>query len=180
MTKILFGALTKLAPLVSFHAKLVTSSRMFWPAVFLPAALLLIAVTGCGKAQTKGLNGRTLPAEGTDARLIEKHGWIAVNEQAMRELIAPPSSTLLKTPQDYAAAGTKEAIDRALEQKASRLIQSGQVFQVSPGTKLRILKYFGISLAPLSESGVAYYVQVEILDGSAKGKRGITTADGVE
>ena len=140
-----------------------------------PICLVLILI-GCSGKPMKDLSGRTLPGEGVEARLIEKHGWLAMSEQAMRELIKPPAISL-NTPK----AVTGESLDRALVENAKRLIQDGKVFQVTLGVKVRIAGYLNADLLPLADSAnPACYARVEILEGPAKGKVGYTVADGVE
>jgi hypothetical protein len=138
--------------------------------------VLAIVLFGCSGEPMKDFSGRTLPAVGAEARLIEKHGWVATSEQAMRELIKPPS-----IPLGTSKAVVLDAIDRALEENAKRLIGSGKVIQVTPGIKVRIAGYLNADLQPLADNTLpACFGKVEILEGPAKGKIGYAVADGIE
>lgn len=142
----------------------------------LSVVLLAAVLVGCSDKPIKDLSGRTIPAVGAEARLIEKHGWVAVSEQAMRELIKPPSIPL-NTPK----AVMGQSLDRALEENAQRLIGAGTVLQVTPGVKVRIAEYLNADLQPLADSAFpACFAKVEILEGPARGKVGFTVADGIE
>lgn len=142
----------------------------------LSVVLLATVLVGCSDKPMKDLSGRTLPAVGAEARLIEKHGWVAMNEQAMRELIKPPVIPL-NTPK----AVTGESLDRALVESAKRLIHDDKVVEVTPGVKVRIAGYLNADLQPLADSAnPACIAKVEILEGPARGKVGFTVADGIE
>jgi hypothetical protein len=137
---------------------------------------VVMDLVGCGKAPIKDLDGRVLPHDGAEARLTEKHGFIAVDEQAMRELLKPHAYNVLNAPK----ADQINALEQAIQENARELTRTGRVFQVAPGTKLRILTYLKGDYMPINGDGVAFYVRLEILEGPAKGKVGYTVADGVE
>ena len=142
-----------------------------------PVSLLLASLlTGCSGEPMKDLSGRALPAVGAEARLIEKHGWIATSEQAMRELIRPPS-----IPKNTPKALMLEAINQALEENAKRLIDAGKVVQVTSGIKVRIAGYLTADLLRLDDlTHPASYAKIEILEGPKTGMVGFTVADGIE
>lgn len=152
-----------------------TIYRIAWSHL-LSVALLATVLVGCSGEPITDLSGRTLPAEGAEARLIEKHGWVATSEQAMRDLIKPPSIPL-NTPK----AVMLQSIDRAMGENARRLIETGKLLQVTPGIKVRIAGYLNADLLPLNDAAnPACYAKVEILEGPAQGKVGFTVADGIE
>lgn len=138
--------------------------------------LLGAICVGCSGEPMKDFSGRTLPAVGAEARLIEKHGWVATSEQAMRDLTKPPS-----IPPNTPKAVMLQSIDRALVENAKRLIEAGTLLQVTPGVKVRIAGYLNADLKPLYKNDhTPECAKVEILEGPAKGKIGYTVADGVE
>jgi len=152
-----------------------TIYRIAWSHL-LSVAFLATVLVGCSGEPIKDLDGRTLPTVGAEARLIEKHGWVATSEQTMRDLIKPPSIPL-NTPK----AVRFQSIDRATGENARRLIEAGELLQVTPGVKARIAGYLNADLLPLTDSAKpACFAKVEILEGPTKGRIGYTVADGVE
>jgi hypothetical protein len=89
----------------------------------------------------------------------------------LAELMTPPRLDLrTSTPAD---------LDRALQAQAVQLIQQGKVFQVAPGTKLRVLGYLNADRLPMQGSdGIAAYAKVEVAVGTAR-REGFTVADGI-
>jgi len=143
------------------------------------AASLMLLLTGCSHPITD-MEGRSVPAVGQTARLIEKHGWLATTESAVAELMTSPRPSL--TPPKFddppdRFAQWRQTMDAALEQTVARLNLEGKVIQVSPGSKVRILGYYcnAPNIRPLlPQERMASFVKVEVLEGEAKGKTGFT------
>jgi hypothetical protein len=137
-----------------------------------------ILLVGCSKPLTDS-SGRQLPDVGQSAHLIEKHGWLALSESALGELMTPPKVDVQAVPISQLGA----MLDGALKKNASRLLEEGKVIQFVPGSPVRILGYYvgdagSIRLAGTQDAPVVW-VKVEFLDGPNAGKSGFCTADGV-
>ncbi len=145
----------------------------------LPAAILVAFLVACSGSITDA-QGRTLPALGTTATLVDKHGWLATSEAAVAELMTLPKINLLATPPEQGA----KMFDQALAQNADRLIHEGKVIQVTPGAKGRVLGYFtgeSRDIRPISPGeSVAKWVKVEVQEPDGKQPTGFTTADSIE
>lgn len=146
------------------------------PCFWLSLALLLVA--GCSKSITDD-QGRSLPAVGHTVQLIEKHGWLPVDERAVAEMMTLPKLNMTGlTPEQVG-----KQLDDALDQNVELLKQKGQLIQAAPGCKVRIVGYYNgesSSISPLGSGDErATWVKVEILEGDASHKTGFTTTDGV-
>lgn len=141
------------------------------------ATLLL---TCCAQSPIHDLSGKPLPALGKEVRLVEKHGWLPKDEQALAELMTLPKIITLEMSDEEA----RRRISEALAKNAEKLISEGRVLQLKPGTKARLLGYYGGKIngyRPIGQNErTASWLKVEILEGDGKQQTGFTNADGIE
>jgi hypothetical protein len=145
---------------------------------------LALLLAGCSKAITDN-QGRTVPAVGQTARLMDEKGWLCTSESVVAEMMTPPSNVIppkFDAPPDR-IAHWQQTMEVAFEQNMTRLKLEGKLIHVSPGSKVRIIGYYhgdARNIIPLAqEDHSATWVKVEALEGESSQKTGFTAADGV-